>query len=115
MCQPMRCMLCISYSPTHSSPATQSPSSGCLVLGGAAARQNASITSLSLELSAVASKYKLCLPPYFTLILRAFSTVEGIAIEVGCVGCAVTAASCAQWNVLIVDALMSAASVAMAM
>jgi predicted unusual protein kinase regulating ubiquinone biosynthesis (AarF/ABC1/UbiB family) len=30
----------------------------------------------------IAKEYKLILPPYFTLVLRAFSTIEGIALKV---------------------------------
>ena len=34
------------------------------------------------SMEGVAKEYQLCVPPYFALILRAFSVIEGIALQV---------------------------------
>ena len=56
---------------------------GTFVLGNTEDRKNACIADLSAKLASAAFDYQLCLPPYFSLILRAFSTIEGIALKVG--------------------------------
>jgi aarF domain-containing kinase len=50
---------------------------GQLVLGGTS---GISMGSLSLQLEGVARQFKLVIPPYFALVLRAFSVIEGIAM-----------------------------------
>lgn len=51
---------------------------GKLVTGGTA---GISMGSLSLQLEGVARQYKMVVPPYFALVLRAFSVIEGIAMQ----------------------------------
>jgi aarF domain-containing kinase len=51
---------------------------GQLVVGGTS---GISIGSLSLQLEGVARQYKMVVPPYFALVLRAFSVIEGIAMQ----------------------------------
>jgi aarF domain-containing kinase len=50
---------------------------GQLVLGGTS---GISMGSLTLQLEGVARQFKLVIPPYFALVLRAFSVIEGIAM-----------------------------------
>lgn len=51
---------------------------GKLVTGGTG---GISMGSLSLQLEGVARRYKMVVPPYFALVLRAFSVIEGIAMQ----------------------------------
>lgn len=51
---------------------------GKLVTGGTG---GISMGSLSLQLEGVARQYKMVVPPYFALVLRAFSVIEGIAMQ----------------------------------
>ena len=55
---------------------------GQLVKGGGLGNGGLNFTSLTLELQGVASEYQMVVPAYFALILRAFSTIEGIALKV---------------------------------
>lgn len=54
---------------------------GQLVRGGGI-RNGINVFSLTHELEKVARSYHVVVPPYFTLVLRAFSTIEGIALKV---------------------------------
>jgi predicted unusual protein kinase regulating ubiquinone biosynthesis (AarF/ABC1/UbiB family) len=54
---------------------------GQLVRGGGL-KNGFSITGIAGELSGVAMSYQLAIPPYFGLVLRAFSVIEGIALKV---------------------------------
>jgi aarF domain-containing kinase len=56
---------------------------GQLVRGGGLGKGGLSIVGLTTELESVARNYQLCIPPYFALVLRAFSVIEGIALKVG--------------------------------
>mmetsp|Transcript_16307 Transcript_16307/g.35263 ORF Transcript_16307/g.35263 Transcript_16307/m.35263 type:complete len:1034 (+) Transcript_16307:166-3267(+) len=53
---------------------------GQIVRGGGL-RNGISITGLTSQLEGVARNYKLCIPPYFALVLRAFSVIEGVALK----------------------------------
>lgn len=52
---------------------------GQLVQGGGTA--GISIGNVSMQLEGVAREFKMVIPPYFALILRAFSVIEGIALK----------------------------------
>ncbi|GFH19740.1 protein kinase domain-containing protein [Haematococcus lacustris] len=54
---------------------------GQLVKGGGL-RNGISVTGIAAELSGAALNYKLCVPPYFALVVRAFCVIEGIALKV---------------------------------
>lgn len=51
---------------------------GKLVSGGTS---GVSIAGLSLQLESVAREYRMVIPPYFALVLRTFSVIEGIAMR----------------------------------
>jgi aarF domain-containing kinase len=51
---------------------------GKLVLGGTS---GISMGGLTLQLESVAREYQMVIPPYFALVLRAFSVIEGIAMS----------------------------------
>jgi predicted unusual protein kinase regulating ubiquinone biosynthesis (AarF/ABC1/UbiB family) len=55
---------------------------GQLVKGGGLGKGGLSIVGITTELESVARNYQLCIPPYFALVLRAFSVIEGIALKV---------------------------------
>ena len=50
--------------------------------GGGLGKAGLNFTTLFLQLQGVAMSYQLCIPPYFTNVLRAFGTIEGIALKV---------------------------------
>lgn len=52
-----------------------------LVGGGGAAKVN--IDKVTDELNKLGERYPFKIPPFFALILRAFSVIEGIALKVG--------------------------------
>ncbi|GFR50186.1 hypothetical protein Agub_g12356 [Astrephomene gubernaculifera] len=52
---------------------------GQIVRGGGL--KNFNIGSVSGQLQGVAMNYKMCIPPYFGLVLRAFCVIEGIALK----------------------------------
>lgn len=54
---------------------------GQLVRGGGL-KGGINIMGLTGQLQGVATNYKLAIPPYFALVLRAFSVIEGIALKV---------------------------------
>ena len=49
--------------------------------GGGLGKAGLNFASLFLQLQGVAMNYQLCIPPYFTNVLRAFGTIEGIALK----------------------------------
>lgn len=53
---------------------------GSLTKGGGLANFN--IAGMAGQLHGVAMDFKLCIPPYFALVLRAFCVIEGIALTV---------------------------------
>lgn len=53
---------------------------GQIVRGGGLRGFN--IASMTSQLQGVAMNYKMCIPPYFGLVLRAFCVIEGIALKV---------------------------------
>jgi len=53
---------------------------GQLVQGGGLGKLN--ILGLTSQLKDVSINYKLAIPPYFALVIRAFSVIEGIALKV---------------------------------
>ncbi|GAX83432.1 hypothetical protein CEUSTIGMA_g10857.t1 [Chlamydomonas eustigma] len=55
---------------------------GKILHGGGLGKAGLDFTSLYLSLQGVAMSYQLCIPPYFTNVLRAFGTLEGIALKV---------------------------------
>ena len=50
--------------------------------GGGLGKAGLNFASLFMQLQGVAMNYQLCIPPYFTNVLRAFGTIEGIALKV---------------------------------
>ena len=50
--------------------------------GGGLGKAGLNFASLCMQLQGVAMSYQLCIPPYFTNVLRAFGTIEGIALKV---------------------------------
>jgi aarF domain-containing kinase len=52
---------------------------GQLVLGEGS--PGVSMAGLTMELEGVAREYQMVIPPYFALVLRAFSVIEGIALQ----------------------------------
>ncbi len=50
--------------------------------GGGLGKAGLNFSTLFLQLQGVAMSYQLCIPPYFTNVLRAFGTIEGIALKV---------------------------------
>jgi len=55
---------------------------GQLVRGGGLGKGGLSIVGITAELESISRNYQLCIPPYFALVLRAFSVIEGIALKV---------------------------------
>jgi aarF domain-containing kinase len=55
---------------------------GKILHGGGLGKAGLDFTSLYLSLQGVAMSYQLCIPPYFTNVLRAFGTLEGIVLKV---------------------------------
>lgn len=54
---------------------------GKMMEGGGLGKSGLNFTSLAFQLQGVSMNYQLCIPPYFTNVLRAFSTIEGIALK----------------------------------
>ncbi|KAG1653988.1 hypothetical protein FOA52_007181 [Chlamydomonas sp. UWO 241] len=53
-----------------------------IVDGGGLGKAGLNFTSLGIQLSHISMSYQLCIPGYFTNVLRAFSVIEGIALKV---------------------------------
>jgi hypothetical protein len=48
-----------------------------------ASRGGFNVVGITSELEGVARNHQLAVPPYFALVLRAFATIEGVALKVG--------------------------------
>jgi len=53
-----------------------------IINGGGLGKAGLNFTSLGMQLSHISMSYQLCIPGYFTNVLRAFSVIEGIALRV---------------------------------
>ena len=55
---------------------------GSMFGGGGLGKSGLNFGNIALQLQGVSMNYQLCIPPYFTNIMRSFSTIEGIALKV---------------------------------